>query len=94
MRWMLGGPELGNILEDFESDYEKNFSNLGDYHHNEGLTSQLRFKDDVEKLVSAWEGVGNPFEEECPRLINIYNRSVPPNEVAECVFNLGKAGKL
>ena len=63
---MLAGPELKTILEDFEEIIQNEFTDLRDLHHNEGLSTQLQFKRDVEKLVSGWKGIGNPFEEECP----------------------------
>ena len=42
-RWMLGGPELNPILEDFESFYDANGTDLGDYHHEKCISSQLSF---------------------------------------------------
>ena len=36
-RWMLAGPELSNILEDFEGQVEKRFCDLRDLHHDEGV---------------------------------------------------------
>ena len=38
-RWMLAGPELKTILEDFEEIFQNEFTDLRD---NEGLSTQLR----------------------------------------------------
>ena len=92
-RWMLAGPEQANLLEDFESLFENNFTNMRDFHHDEGQASQMRFKKHVEDLTRAWEDIGSPFEEECAHLINIYDRTIVPEEVSECIFNLKHFGK-
>ena len=93
-RWMLGAPEVTSILEDFEGLFKHTRTDLRDLHHDEGFASQMNFKRDVEKLVNGWESIGNPFSEEIPKLINIYSRSVPDDEVAECIFSLHNLGKV
>ena len=89
---MLAGPEQANILEDFESLFESNTPNLRDFHHDEGQSSQMRFKEQFANLATSWEDIGNPFEEEGSHLINVYDRSIPPDEVAACIFNLKNFG--
>ena len=93
MQWMIGGPEASNILEDFEGIFIGKKMDTHGYHHDEGASNQLHFKNDVNKLVSTWEEKGNPFAEDNPHLLNIHTRTVAPDEVAECIFSLEDLGK-
>ena len=92
-RWMLAGPEQANILEDFENLFENNMINLRDVYHDEGQASKMCFRQYVGLLARGWEDIGNPFEEECPHLLNIYDRTVVSEEISTCIFNLHEFGK-
>ena len=92
-RWLFSAPELANILEDFEQQQESIKADLNNYHHDEGLKSQIKFKNDVKKLTDAWEAHGNPFEEEIRNLIDVFDRSVATDEVCECIVNLDALGR-
>ena len=67
--------------------------NLRDVYHDEGQASKMRFKQYVGLLARGWEDIDNPFEEECPHLLNIYDRTVVPEEISTCIFNLHEFGK-
>ena len=93
-RWMVAGPEVANILEEFETSFAKKKCDPHGFHHDEGISSQMKFKNDFSRLVLHWTEKGNPFDEDNPYLINIYDRTVAPSEVSDCIFNLEKNGKI
>ena len=93
LQWMVAGPEVSRILEEFEDSFVSRCNDVYGYHHEEGLLSQLRFKQDVDKLVCFWEDIGNPFDEETSDLINVYDRTVASPEIADCLFSLEDDGK-
>ena len=61
---------------------------LDQYHHDEGESTQIKFKNDVKKLVNYWMDKGNPFDEDQPCLVNVFNRNIAPQEVTDCIFTL------
>ena len=71
---------MSSMLEHFEGIFKHTRTDLGDLHHDEGVSSQMNFKCDVEKLVSGWKSIGNLFLQESPKLINAYTRCVPDDE--------------
>ena len=67
---------------------DNNVVNVRDFYHDDGQASQMRFKQHVELLARGWEDIGDPFEEECPYLLNIYDQTVVPEEVSTCIYDL------
>ena len=92
-RWMIAGPEVSNILEDFEAKFAPKTMDLKGYHHDEGVSVQLRFKAHVERLTSVWEDKGNPFAEKESGLINIFDRKLAHDEVIQFVYTMEDLGK-
>ena len=64
-RWMLSGPEVARLVNEFEpgmvldTDPKEN-----SIHHEEQRSFQVSFHTDVKSLVTAVEEMGNPFLEE------------------------------
>jgi len=63
-RWMLSGPEMARLLEQFEEecihgDNTEMFSNL--HHHEQGLSTQKTFQQQVMNLAETIKRMGNPF---------------------------------
>ena len=71
---------MSSTLEHSEGLFKHTHTDLRDLHHDGGVSSQMNFKCDVEKLVSVWESIGNPFLQESPKLINVHTRCVPDDE--------------
>ena len=91
LRWMVSEPEVATILSDFEPSFANKKADLHGLHHDEGVSTQ--HKTDVLKLTSYWSDRCNPFNEDNGHLINIYDRTVAPPEVYECISNLESLGK-
>ena len=68
MQWMVVGPKVANILEDFEFNFIRKKIDIHGYHHDEGISNQISFKNNVAKLISTWDDRGNRFAEDSPHL--------------------------
>ena len=43
-RWMVAGPESAKDIEDFEELLDLGQEDLNEYHHEESISTQIRFK--------------------------------------------------
>ena len=69
-RWALSGPELAEIISQFENEYEQNDQSLTSTkdHHECSKTFQTNFYNDVQRLRRNF--VNNPFQPENLTVIN------------------------
>lgn len=77
-RWMVSGPELSRLLNEFE-----NITDVSSGHnkcHEQGFSTQKTFKDHVNNLAESISSKFNPFLE-CDELINIYNHDCVEQEL-------------
>ena len=61
-RWMIAGPEVSQIVEEFHKELDHCVSEIDTHHHDQTPTIQTNFGKDVLSLVSVMEDLGNPFE--------------------------------
>ena len=61
-RWMIAGPEVARIIQEFEETYSKKVSEEKRHHHEQIPGVQAAFKKDVLSLVPAIEDMGNPLK--------------------------------
>ena len=84
-RWMLSGPELVRLQQQFEDEYlfdndpekPRNFQN-----HEQGLAAQKTFQQQVYSLYKTFNKMGNPFLDEFDELISLDSRNCMDNSVA------------
>ena len=62
-RWMVGGPEVVRILQEFETSFG-NDDESSTPHHDESPSRQKAFISDVDKLSNRLKDIGNRFNEE------------------------------
>ena len=73
-RWMLSGPELARLQNQFETEYlpaidlddPKYFQN-----HQSGYAAQKSFHKQVNSLYSTISNMGNPFLDDSPKLVTL-----------------------
>ena len=53
-RWMIAGPEIAHLVEEFEEDFDGTDTN-SDRHHEQTKTVQEKFVEDVRSLVAVIE---------------------------------------
>ncbi len=58
-KWMLAGPEQARMLEEFEASFSE--GSEMHYHHEEGLSTQQSFGEQVLSLDKTISNMGNPF---------------------------------
>lgn len=96
-RWMLAGPELARMVEEFESEYvgdvEEDISDDASYHHEETFSAQQYLFKHVRSMVHVIKEMGNPFHDQFEDLVNISSRSCAEKAVVNDLFKLADTGK-
>ncbi|KAJ8048752.1 hypothetical protein HOLleu_01189 [Holothuria leucospilota] len=59
-RWMVSGPEMARLIQEFEGSTEQRKDTDG-RHHEQKKHAQMVFVQDVRSLNQAMEEMGNPF---------------------------------
>ena len=91
-KWMLAGPEQARLLTEFEAQYSSEVSENYS-HHEEGLSAQRTFKQQVLALVETIEDMGNPFLDDTPELLSLDKRHVIDESVADSIRSIQALGK-
>ena len=94
-RWMLSGPELVRLQQQFEDeylidddpDYPKNFQN-----HEQGLAAQKTFQKQVHSLCETIKKMGNPFLDNFPELVTLDSRTCMNDSVVTSLQTLEETG--
>jgi len=91
-RWMVAGPEVSRLDEEFSSvcgisPIKKS------QHHEEAHATQNDFLQKVKRLLSILAEMGNLFEEESSELYALYTKDVVDTQIAENMARLPDTGK-
>ena len=89
--WMVAGPEISRIVDEFEGISNFQLSSTDDKHHEDTKISQETFFEEVHRLIKAIEDFGNPFLEESSDLYKLDSKDVVNSEVAR-IDNLKDIG--
>jgi len=90
-RWLIAGPEIARLLDQFESRNQQGDSVV---HHEEKASVQNAFTREVKSLIAKMEEFGNPFEDDSETLSNLQSKEVVAPSVVvvvDKIFDLGKA---
>ena len=79
-RWMVAGPEISRIVDEFEGVSNFQLSSTDDKHHEDTKISQETFFGEVQRLIKAIEDFGNPFLEESSYLYKLDSKDVVNSE--------------
>ncbi len=91
-RWMVSGPEMARLIQEFEiSTDKKKTTDLR--HHEDTEHAQTAFKRDVCSLVNTIDHFGNPFCEGSCDLLVLDNRNIAEKAIVESVFQIDKLGQ-
>ncbi|CAB3987554.1 Hypothetical predicted protein [Paramuricea clavata] len=84
-RWMVSGPEMARLIQEFEiSTDKKKTTDLR--HHEDTEHAQTAFNRDVCSLVNTIDHFGNPFCEDSCDLLVLDNRNIAEKAIVESVF--------
>ncbi len=84
-RWMVSGPEVSQLVHQYELVSQAKFGNQDIRHHEQSSQFQKVFTDMVKKLFSAMKDLGNPFQEESKDLLTLYTKIIAHPSAAELV---------
>ena len=90
-RWMVAGPEMARLLQDFQGSAEKRQDKDG-RHHQQKRHEQIAFEKDVRSLSRTVEEMGNPFNEDSSDLLVLDSRDIIDPSVADTFLKIKKLG--
>ena len=91
-RWMIAGPELSRLIREFEQQIPGAHDSQSD-HHDQILSVQKAFKSQVQALVTSFEELGNPFQEDSGFLIALDSKNIMPQPVIDTVYKVKEIGQ-
>ena len=93
-RWMVAGPEIARVVEEFHNEqhpWERCKANT--HHHDQISSVQAAFDKDVRSLVIVIEDLGNPFEEESTDLLVLDSKEITDHVTVQTVQNVRTIGQ-
>lgn len=95
LRWMVAGPELARVIEEFEISFlDQGTSVQSDKiplkHHEHTVSSQAVFAKQVDTLVRVIEDMGNPFMKESDDLLVLDSRDIADPAIVKTVRSIEK----
>lgn len=93
-RWMVAGPEVARVIEEFQDGNQYCRRQITDTrHHDQTPSVQASFVRDVCSLVGVIEEMGNPFEEESQDLVILDSKDIAGPAAVETVMNAKRIGQ-
>ena len=90
-RWLICGPEISRLLDEFESINEG--VNHVREHHDYSNSVQSIFNEEVKSLLSTLEDVGNPFDDDSSDLFDLETKISVPETIAQNLYKLENVGE-
>ena len=91
-RWMVSGPEMAHIIEEFQASTDNVGTATDTRHHEESNPVQGSFAEDVQSLTDIIEQMGNPFTENSSDLNILDTRDIADPAIIERVHQIEKLG--
>ena len=88
-RWMVSGPEISRLIEQFEYD---NRVKADFRHHEETETNQTSFLTNVKQMTRTLDELGSPFMEETKNFIVLDSKKIADIKISESHGHLVKLG--
>ena len=92
--WMVSGPEMTCIIEEFQACTVKVGTPTDTRHHEESNPVQVSFSQDVQPITDIIVQMGNPFTENSSDLIILDTRGIADPAIVERVNQTEKLGKI
>ena len=93
-RWMVSGPAIARVVNEFEDDINVASSNdVKTKHHEEQRSFQVKSFKDVKALVASIEDLGNPFMEESEELLVLDTKEIANLEALKTLREIETIGK-
>ena len=90
-RWLICGPEISQLLDEFEIINEG--VNHVQEHHDFSNSVQSIFHKEVKSLLPALKDVGNPFADDSNNLLDLETKIFVPEMIAQILHKLENVGE-
>eukprot|EP00112_Aurelia_sp_Birch-Aquarium-sp1_P002705 Seg1300.7 transcript_id=Seg1300.7/GoldUCD/mRNA.D3Y31 product="hypothetical protein" protein_id=Seg1300.7/GoldUCD/D3Y31 len=91
-RWMVSGPEVARIVQEFEDTTEEE-RNVGKAHHEDSTAFNKRFAKHVNALHRTFLALGSPFREDMKDLYSLESKRICDPEVHSRLLKLRSLGQ-
>ena len=92
-RWMVSGPELARLVNEFEHTMKSEDENKSSTrHHEEQMSFQVAFAKGVKELVGVIEDLGNPFADYSGQLVALDTKEIADTAAVERLCNIEAIG--
>ena len=91
--WMIAGPEVARIIEEFHNEQNHHGGKVNIDHHDQTPSVQISFVKDVRSLVSVMEDLGNPFEEASGDLLVLDSKEIADHAAVDTIQNVQRIGQ-
>ncbi|KAL9954824.1 hypothetical protein ACROYT_G042404 [Oculina patagonica] len=92
-RWMISGPEMARLVNEFEASVTSVTQAQEGKHHEAQRSYQVSFFKDVKSLVATIEDLGNPFLEESQDLIVLDTKEIAGSEAVTSLRQIEAIGR-
>lgn len=92
-RWMVGGPEISRIIQEFEASLDDKKIHPEEHHHEQSKSFQENFKSDVSKLTTVVQAAGNPFMERSTDFVTIHSKNIVDPAAHDAMKKLRNIGE-
>ena len=86
-RWLIAGPEVSRIIQEFETSFSGSES-TDKRHHKQTFSVQMQFWEDVKKLVDVIDVLGSPYLDDGTELVVIDTKDVMNADNANNVYKI------
>ena len=92
-RWMVSGPEVCRVIEEFQAVVNSPKNLISEAHHEEMPGRQKKFHSNVNSFLSVMRDNGNPFSDESKDLSTLDTKVIMPEKCVENLKSLHSLGK-
>jgi len=90
-RWMVSGPEMTRLIEEFQASIQKPEMESDLRHHEQTKSTQVTYFNQVKALSNVIEEMGNPFIDDSNDLLVLDSRDLADPAVINTMRNIMKS---
>ncbi len=91
-RWMVSGPEMACLINEFGASLHSSRSEVDTRHHEERPGIQKAFLQDIKSMKALIDEYGNPFFETGGDLLVLDTRDIAEKAVIDALFDIEAIG--
>ena len=91
VKWMVAGPEVSSLVNQFEQSLQQ--EKTSSQHHEENISRQTKFHQDVIAMVKTINEMDNPFMDNSTDLSRLDSKDIVSEQTVEAIKNARNIGK-